>query len=80
MREEESDDNAVDTFPTGPEKELLQKHKLADLGKYDQHFPRNIKGDPNFFLMTKQFGWDNFFEKDGMQLPFKWLNSRTLIV
>ena len=46
VREEESDNNAIDTFPTGPEnlKELLQKHELADLGKYDLHFPCIMKG------------------------------------
>ena len=47
-RGEESDDNAVDTSPTSHETKVLQKLELADLGKYDQRFPRNIKGDPNF--------------------------------
>ena len=75
----ESDDSDVDTLPSGPEKELLQKLELVELQKYDSRFPRIMKGDPNLFDDIKRFGWDNFVEKDDMQLSFKWLSSRRKI-
>ena len=64
LGKEESDDNVVDTLLTGPEKEFLQKHELADLGKYDQCFPR--------IIIIFSYGWDNYVKKDGMQLSFEW--------
>ena len=30
------------------------KVELADLGKYDQRFPRNLKGDPDLFDETNK--------------------------
>ena len=67
--------NDVETLPSGLEKELLLKLELAELQKYYSRFPRVMKGDPNFFDDIKHFGCDNFIEKDGMQLSFKWLSS-----
>ena len=78
-RDVESDNSDVDTLPSGPEKELLKKLELVELQKYDSRFPRIMKGDPNLFDDIKHFGWDNFVEKDGMQLSFKWLSSRRKI-
>ena len=68
--------NSEDISLIAQERERNVKIELASLDKYDERFPKVLKGDPDLFDDIKKFGWDKFVEKDGMNLSFKWPNIR----